>query len=203
MTAASNDKHDEKSLGLPTKQQARNLDDIRAALQQWLQGRIAGAEDLRVVELKLPSGSGLANETVMLDVQWQQTGKTQKASYVVRIETPEPLFPGTTAERQYLMYAALADEPHIPVPHVMGFEADTAVLGAPFFLMKKIEGRVPADDPPFHHSGWLTELDETERASMWRDAVRVMAQLHQVDTGKLQFLNPHGNSDGLRAMLDY
>jgi len=203
MSVDNNNMHDEKSLGLPTKQQKRSLDEMRTALQLWLRERMPDREALQVVDIELPKGSGLANETVLLTAQWQSAGQCGQESYVARIETPDPLFPGTTAEKQYRMYAALADEPEIPVPPVLGFEADTRWLGAPFFLMKKIEGRVPADDPPFHHSGWVVDLPEAERASMWRDAVRVMANLHKVDAGKLQFLNPLGVKDGLRATLDY
>jgi aminoglycoside phosphotransferase (APT) family kinase protein len=193
--------HDNKSLGLPTKQQTRKLEDMQAALQRWLRERVAA--DLQVTHIQLPKGSGLANETVMLDARWQRDGAACEAAYVVRIETPEPLFPGTTAERQYRMYAALADQPGVPVPHVLGFENDRSLLGAPFFLMEKIEGRVPADDPPFHHAGWVAELSTDERASMWREAVAVMANLHKTNPAKVQFLNRTGATDGLRAMLDY
>jgi aminoglycoside phosphotransferase (APT) family kinase protein len=194
---------DDKRLGLPTKQQTRNLEGMRAILQPWLQGHIDGIEQLQINSIQLPKGAGLANETVMLEAQWERNGETQSGGYVVRIETPDPLFPGTTAERQYRMYAALADAPGVPVPRVLGFEENRSLLGAPFFVMEKIEGRVPADDPPFHHTGWVTELSTAERDRMWRDAIRAMAALHAVDADKFAFLNPTGVKDGLRATLDY
>ena len=42
------------------------------------------------------------------------------------------------------------------------FEDDESVLGAPFFVMGKVEGNVPADNPPYTQTGWI--LDEATPA---------------------------------------
>ncbi len=195
--------NEEISLGLPTKQQTRDLADMRKALQPWLAARIEGASGLEITDIRIPTGSGLANETVLLDAAWSESGKPRSEGFVVRIETPEPLFPGTTAERQYLMNRALADVEGVPVPKVLGLEKGTQVLGAPFYLMERIEGRVPHDDPPFHHRGWVTEVDTEERHSMFVESIRAMANLHRVDVGRFDFLNPNNEADGLRQQVNY
>jgi aminoglycoside phosphotransferase (APT) family kinase protein len=37
----------------------------------------------------------------------------------------------------------------IPVPPVLWYEPDPGYLGAPFLVMRRIEGRVPTDMPPW------------------------------------------------------
>jgi aminoglycoside phosphotransferase (APT) family kinase protein len=201
MTATAD--RDDKGLGLPTKQQTRKLEDMRATLQAWMQSQLPAAEALVVTDIDIPSGSGLANETVMFDARWLQDKQAVTGGYVARIETPDPLFPGTSAQQQYRINRVLADAAGVPVPAMLGYEGDNSILGAPFYVMERIPGRVPADDPPHHHSGWVTELASSERASMFQDAVRVMANLHKVDAGAFDFLNPDGAIDGLRQSLDY
>src|SRR5690606_14850665 len=126
--------------------------------------------------------------TLLFDASWREGGAEHEAGYVVRIDTAEPLFPGADARSQFLMYKSLQGEAGVPVPEVITFEEDRAFLGAPFYLMRRVDGRVPHDDPPFHHTGWVTELSTDERAAMWRDWVRVMARLHAVDPARFDFL---------------
>jgi aminoglycoside phosphotransferase (APT) family kinase protein len=194
---------DNKSLGLPTKDQHRSLDDLRAALQGWMAPRVAGAHDFAITHIGIPSGSGLANETLLLDAQWQADGALVKRGYVVRIEASDPLFPGSSARQQFLMNRALQGTPGVPVPQVLDVEENCTLLGAPFYVMERIDGRVPADDPPFHHRGWVTELEESERRALFVDAVRTMAALHKTDLAQLEFMQPHTVGDGLRENFAY
>jgi aminoglycoside phosphotransferase (APT) family kinase protein len=194
---------EDKRLNLPTKQQSRDLETVRGSLQRWLTSHFAGAAEVEITDLRLPRGSGLSNETLVFNACWRQDGVRRSGGYVVRIDTHQPLFPASNAQRQYSMCRALANIPGIPVPAVLGFESSNHWLGAPFFLMERVEGRVPADDPPFHHQGWVTELSTDERARMWRSSVRVMAQLHAVDSNRFSFLKSDAESDGLRQNVNY
>lgn len=194
---------DDKSLGLPTKDQNRSLDALKTALNLWLQTRWPERQQQTITHLSMPSGSGLANETLLLEVQWQAAGESHRQDWVVRIETPDPLFPLTSARQQYLMNQALSRHTNIPVPRVFAYEDDRQWLGAPFYVMQRIAGKVPADDPPYHHSGWMTDLSTGERHALFTDAVRVMAELHRVDVDILDFMQPHSVTDGLRDHLQY
>lgn len=194
---------EQKSLGVPTKHQARSLDEARDILQRWLSSQMPQAEQLEVRELKLPSGSGVANETILLDVAWRENGQAREDGYVVRLDTADPLFPGADARRQFDMYRALQGQAGVPLPEVITFEEDPSWLGAPFYLMGRVDGRVPADDPPFHHSGWVTELSTDERAGMWTDWIRVMAKLHETDPDRFGFLDMGDPRQGLRQNLQY
>ena len=55
------------------------------------------------------------------------------------------------------MMEALGRHTDVLVPPVVGYESDESVLGAPFFVMEKIDGRIPEDNPPYHTEGWVTE----------------------------------------------
>ena len=53
---------------------------------------------------------------------------------------------------------ALHDRTDVPAPNVLFSEPEPSVLGGPFLVMERIDGRVPPDDPPYTISGWLLEL---------------------------------------------
>jgi aminoglycoside phosphotransferase (APT) family kinase protein len=189
--------------GVPIKQSLRDLDQLRVVLTDWISRPEVLGSGAEVTEARLPRGSGVANETVLLDARYVAEGRTQVGGFVLRVNAPDPLFPGAGAQLQSQLYEALAGVPGIPVPRVRAYEDDPSLLGQPFFLMDRIEGRVPPDEPIYHHSGWVTQLSEAERRSMWRDAVRVMARLSNVEVERFPFLHTPGVSDGLRANFDY
>jgi aminoglycoside phosphotransferase (APT) family kinase protein len=89
---------------------------------------------------------------------------------------------------------------------VYGFEADARLLGAPFFLMERIEGEVPSDNPPYHAAGWVTEIDEEARSRLWWSGVEALARIHRLDWRSLgfEFLDTPGDAPTpLGRQLDY
>jgi aminoglycoside phosphotransferase (APT) family kinase protein len=101
---------------------------------------------------------------------------------------------------------ALGRHTDVLVPPVIGFERDASVLGAPFFVMEKIAGRIPEDNPPYHAEGWVTEVAPAARASMWWTGIEQMAAVHRVDWRQLGlgFLDDAGRGrPGLEQQLDY
>jgi aminoglycoside phosphotransferase (APT) family kinase protein len=68
------------------------------------------------------------------------------------------------------------------VPRARWLEAgDATVLGAPFYVMDQVPGRVPPDNPPYHVSGWVTEIAPEERAALWWGGIACMARIHRLD----------------------
>jgi aminoglycoside phosphotransferase (APT) family kinase protein len=193
----------EPGTGVPIQQSLRNLDELRRTLASWIARSDVLGNGAEITDLRLPKGSGVANETLLLDARWIEGGRTHDGGFVLRINTPEPLFPGSSARLQSRVGQALADIPGVRVPRVRAYEGDSSLLGQPFFLMDRIEGRVPPDEPIYHHSGWVTEVNAAQRRLMWEDAVLVFATLSNVDAKRFPFLHNSGVSDGLRANLDY
>lgn len=193
---------EEISAEVPTKEQKRDLKEAGKILEGWLQSKISNAKDLGVINVEMPIGAGVANETLLVDTQQIIDGATVDVPYVIRVDTDEHLFMGMDLKVHYQMYEVLGRESDIPVPTVLGFEEDSSLLGERFFLMERIEGRVPPDNPPFHHGGWVTELTTEERHAIWRNTVEVMAKFCTVDVSKFPFLNrPQFGKSGLEQEL--
>jgi aminoglycoside phosphotransferase (APT) family kinase protein len=76
--------------------------------------------------------------------------------------------------REHRIIAALADA-DVPVPPTVGFEPDDAVTGAPFYVMRFVDGAVVRDATA------ARALDEPVRGAVADDLVAVLARLHEVD----------------------
>jgi aminoglycoside phosphotransferase (APT) family kinase protein len=190
--------------GVPTRAVQRDLEQARRALEPWLAGVLPDHEGFRLTEVRTPATSGVANETLLCDATWSEDGAARSGGYVVRVNSPEFLYKDVDLEVHANMYRALADEPGIPVPRVVGSSNDRSVLGEAFFVMQRLEGEVPSDTPPFHTAGFVYDMAPTDRATLWRNAVAVMARLHAVDIAKLPFLErPHLGGNGLEQDLGY
>ena len=174
----------------------RDPEQTRLALAGWLAERMPYASDLEVAGLTPPDGTGFSNETLLFDATWQQDGKTRTQGLVARVSPVQyAVFPESDVEIQFRALSALQDKPGIPVPEVYWFESDPAVLGASFFVMEQLEGRAPADRPPYNAEGWLAELSVQERAALWRNAIEVFTEVHRLD--------PDGSGFGFADRPEY
>jgi aminoglycoside phosphotransferase (APT) family kinase protein len=76
----------------------------------------------------------------------------------------------------------------VPVPRVHWLEAeDASVVGAPFYVMGRIAGRVPSDRPPYPLDGWVKELAPADQARIWWGGIESMAAIHNLDWRALGF----------------
>jgi len=93
------------------------------------------------------------------------------------------------------------------VPPVRWFEADESYLGAPFFVMSHVDGRVPADTPPYTQDGWLlTEASPAERRTLVESGLGALVQIHAVDwrdLGLEQLSKPQYGRLGFEQQLRY
>ena len=69
----------------------------------------------------------------------------------------------------------------MPVPEVLWFEEDTAVLGDRFVVMPRIDGEVPPDTPSYHQEGWFPGLTDAQRATVWNSGIDTMGAIHRLD----------------------
>lgn len=182
----------------------------QAALQRWLQRAFPDREGLTVADIEIPVATGFSNETVMLDAAWRSGGETRESRYVVRIEPADGgMFPpqtpqcGVSVEVQYRVMAAVAAAGAAPVPPLLGYEPDPAVLGAPFFVMGFVEGRIPADVPRYTEAGFVVdEATPSERRRMVLSAIDAIAGIHGLDwrAAGLDWLDPSGVGRPTTAM---
>lgn len=165
----------------------------RTALGEWLEGK-TGAEGVEVGELAIPGLSGFSNETLLFDATWG--GGVHPL--VIRVEpSGHTVFPSTAFDAQVQVMQALAAEGSVPVPEVLWFEEGTAVLGARFAVMARVEGQVPGDSPSYHADGWMPALDDAGRRRVWESGLDAMAAVHRldrdaVDLGWIPVVSPTG-----------
>jgi aminoglycoside phosphotransferase (APT) family kinase protein len=159
-----------------------DLEFIRRQLADWLPRQQPQAREWQVSPLKRPS-AGISNETYFFDVAWRE-GDAEFAKHLVIRWPPTGFtaFPPSAYDmaRQFRLLQALGGTT-VPVPPVYWMETDPAVLGAPFYVMEKVEGWVPSDFPPYHIAGPLFEASEAERARVWWNAVDTLAGIHTLD----------------------
>jgi len=154
---------------------------------------------LRLSGLRPPAGTGVANETILFEVE-RSSGALE--GYVARLATPDPLYLDDDLERHYRMYEAMMSQPSIPTPAVLGFEADNSDLGA-FFVMERVEGLVPADSPSWATTGFVFDAEPAQRRALWEDTVRMMVDLHSLEIGPFEFLRSHETSSGMGDCLEH
>src|ERR1043165_1035903 len=180
----------------------RDPDLTRDILATWLgdPARLPGA---RITDLQTPEFSGFSSETLMVDVE---CGEAAEALAVRVAPLHYKVFPETRFAEEYRLMRILDADTDIPVPPVLWYEPDSGYLGAPFLVMRRIEGRVPTDMPPYHTGGWVTEISPAEREAMWWSGLDILARLHRLDVTALQlgFLDqPRWGRLGLDQRLRY
>jgi aminoglycoside phosphotransferase (APT) family kinase protein len=99
--------------------------------------------------------------------------------------------------REHRILVALGPTP-VPVPPVVALCADTAVTGAPFYVMRWVDGTIV--DRPSHVAAVLA--DEPVRRRMAFDLVDALAELHRVDVDAIGLgdLGPRANQ--LERLID-
>ena len=152
------------------------------ALLRWLSAHVEGCRGATAATVRQFKG-GQSNPTYWVGVEGGAAGGTEGGAadleLVVRKKPPGDLLPSAHAvEREYRIMKAL-DGTGVPVPKALGLCDDATVIGTPFFVMKHVAGRI----------FWDPTLPEVagndERAAIYRDYIRVLAKLHQVDYVKV------------------
>jgi aminoglycoside phosphotransferase (APT) family kinase protein len=191
---------------VPVPQQ-RDVEASSRKLEAWLLARRPGARDLTVTGLHSPAGIGFSNETLMFDASWTGPDGPRRESFVARVApTIYKVFADIRFREQYQIMKLLSEVSDVPLPPMHDFEDDPAVLGAPFFVMGRINGHVPTDVPSYHAEGWLADMAPAERARVWWSAVDAMSRVHNVDPSGLDvaFLDqPEWGRTGIDQQLGY
>ena len=163
-------------------------DVLRSKLELWLKGVLPDDAEPTIPELSSPSGTGMSSETLLFDLQTQgKEGQGGPAALVARLapqSSDVPIFPDYDFEAQYRLLDLVATHGEAPVPGVRWLETDPKPLGAPFFVMDRVAGRVPDDIPPYLFAGWVFEASDEERALLERSTVEAIAALHAIDPVK-------------------
>lgn len=131
------------------------------ALTRWLAARLPGESGLSLQRIS----GGQSNPTWFVGFG--------KARLVLRKKPAGPILKGAHAiEREFRVMRALAPT-GVPVPKALWLEEDETVLGTPFYIMERLDGRVFPD-------ATLPGIAPQERREIYLAMARTLAQLHAV-----------------------
>jgi aminoglycoside phosphotransferase (APT) family kinase protein len=134
-----------------------------AALARWLRGAIPGFTRLEGIE---KFAGGQSNPTYRLD--------TAQGNLVLRRKPFGKLLPSAHAvEREFRLLAAIHPT-GFPVPRPIALCDDASVVGAVFYVMERVDGRIFWD-------GTLPEVPRGARRAHYEALIDTLAALHAVD----------------------
>ncbi|MCD7107802.1 phosphotransferase family protein [Rhizobium sp. DKSPLA3] len=134
-----------------------------AALERYLIAAVPGFSGPVVAE---PIAGGQSNPTFFL------TSPSHRL--VLRKQPGGSVLPSAHAvDREHRIQHALWDS-RVPVPRMVHFCGDRSVIGTPFYVMERIEGRIFGDC-------LLEAVSPAQRKDLYRSAAEMMAHLHAVD----------------------
>ena len=192
----------------------RDRSQLRARIHEWLAGRV---DDPEITELVVPPTNGMSSETVMFDASWSEHGGRRTEACVLRLPPDAdavPVFPRYDMQRQYQAMQLVARQSTVPVPTTLWLELDPSHLGAPFFVMARVDGVVPPDVMPYPFGdNWLYDAAVEDQATLQHRSIEVLARLHAIDLDgpDAAFLHEPGRTgsalrrhvDDLRAYYDW
>lgn len=183
----------------------RDLDTLAEDLARWLDSKVAADHPPKISNLARPQSGGMSSTSILFDAEWSVDGRRERGSFVARM-APEadsfPVFETYDLATQYRVMAGVAAATSVPVPGLCWLETDETPLGSPFFVMRRVDGRVPADNPPYVFVGWLFDATPQQRAELTARTVEIIAQVHGIPDPAARFPMLAGAGQSLRRHVE-
>jgi aminoglycoside phosphotransferase (APT) family kinase protein len=146
--------------------------ELAHRLEGWLSTR---TDDGARVDAWARPTAGMSNDTMLIDATWGE-----RAHRVVLRLTPSghPLFPQYDLGTQVAVLRELGAGHAVPVPEVLWWEPNPAPLGRPFYVMSRVDGRIPPDGHLF--GGWVLELNAADQRRLLDHALDTLTRIHAV-----------------------
>lgn len=156
---------------------------LKGRLEDWLASRLGSDTPVRVTDLDAPEATGHSSETVMFDATRTRNGTTEVEHLVLRTAPGgHTVFPTYDLGLQYEVMLRVGAASGVPLPPLRWYESDPSWIGNEFFVMGRVEGRVPPDRLPYTMQGWLLEESSPEQQrTLQLSGVEVLAELHAID----------------------
>ncbi|MCJ7522585.1 MAG: phosphotransferase family protein [Dehalococcoidia bacterium] len=178
----------------------------RERLEAWLSNKLPSAESVTVSELVKAAG-GYGSEIHFFDASWREGGQESTEQFVIR-EEPKVfrVFPEYNLAREYETMKSLQDS-DVPVPRLFWLETDESVLGAPFYVMEKVDGEVLdpqqfGDEP----GGPLYKASPEGRHRMCCQGIEIMARINTVDCADIGLSYagaPESSADAIDKQMSF
>lgn len=148
---------------------------LREVFERWLAARQAGAA--------VAAAALSAERTVHVDAGW--SGQAHRL--VVRLALSGPF----ETRSHFLTLRRLGTQLTRPaVPSALWCEDDAGPLGAPFFVMTRVDGLTTARyETPYTFASFITEASPAERARMQRATLEQLGRVHAATPSDFAFLD--------------
>jgi aminoglycoside phosphotransferase (APT) family kinase protein len=157
---------------------------LRVQLERWMATRV---HDPVVSDLVVPPTNGMSSETVLFDASWSdehRRSERREQACVLRLPpdpSAEPVFRSYDMPLQFRAMQLVGDRVDVPVPPLLWLEEDPSHLGAPFFVMARVDGVVPPDLMPYPFGeNWFFDADPADQARLQRRTIEVLARIHTI-----------------------
>jgi aminoglycoside phosphotransferase (APT) family kinase protein len=173
-------------------QSSYDPEELRRRLEGWFAAKLPQGEDLRLGELSAPGFTGFSSETMLVDGRWTERGEPHEARWVIRSRpTEHPVFPEYDLYAQFRCMQIVGEVSDVPVPKVRWWEPDASLIGEPFYVMDRVDGEAPSDNPPYTVMGFLAEASPAQQRALFDDEIALLVKLHAIDWKKagLDFLD--------------
>lgn len=170
------------------------LDEPRLAA--FLDSLLNNVWDLRIESCARIHG-GASRETFNLEISYEQEGLRKSRGLILRRDPPDSLI-DTERALEFAAYRSVYGR-GVPVPEALALVADPALLGAPFFLMERIDGGAAAS--PFQAGAY-----DPHSEAIGRSFFSILGRIAAIDPYDTEFpgVTPTpGPEECWRIALDY
>ena len=199
---------DETVTGTPSeitelRRSSRDRAELTERLCAWLRSTLPPGSEPAISGVEGTSANGMSSETLLFDAAWTQDGAPIEHRLVARVAPGAedvPVSPRYDLPAQFRAIQLVSELTDVPVPTVWWCEPDPAPLGAPFFVMSRVDGRVPPDVMPYNFGdSWLYDAAPDDQRHLQDATVDVLARLHAIDrpAERFPFLVPDAPGDTL------
>ena len=173
----------------------RDPQQLGARIGAWLATKLPADAGPVVSDVVSPERNGMSSETLLFTATWTEDGVRSERACVARIEpeaTAVPVFTSYDLDLQFAVMSLVGEATEVPVPEPLWLETDPDAIGAPFFVMGRVDGQVPPDVLPYTFGdNWFFDAAPEAHAQVQDSAIRALAGIHAItpDTHDLGFLD--------------
>ena len=169
--------------------------EIARRLEEFI--RTQGKFDRVTIENFRRMAGGASREIWTFEASLERGGKTDKRGLVLRRDPGEHRIDTSRAAEFRVLRAAF--EEGVPVPEVLWLGDDSNALGAPFFVMQRVDGETIA------RRLLRDEEYAPARKAMPGQLAEILARVHRIDAKKyhLDFLTEPGQNAALTEVRRY
>ncbi len=188
----------------------RDAGQTAMSLEKWLVSTLPNGSNPKITDVTSPESNGMSSETLLFNAEWTDDGALVDHQLVARIEPPStdyPVFTTYDMGMQFRVMRLVEANTSVPVPKTHWYEEDPTVLGGPFFVMDRVDGKVPPDVLPYTFGdNWVFDGTDEDRRTIQESAIQAMAGIHSIVPTEhdLDFLQlPDQGNTSLERILNH